>query len=152
CFGERGSYLLDFYHVSEYLSAAGEQIAPMDAGSWREQQQGRLKENRLDEVLAELREHLEPVGTREEDTPVRACCRYLNNHREQLDYKSALEKGLPIGSGEIESGHRHVIQARLKRPGAWWKEKNAEKMLALRVARANFEWESYWERQRQGAV
>jgi len=57
---------------------------------------------------------------------------------------------LPIGSGEIESRHRHVIQARLKRAGAWWKEENAEKMLALRVARANCEWESYRQVQRQG--
>ena len=61
-----------------------------------------------------------------------------------------LEQGLPSGSGEVESGHRHVIQARLKRPGAWWKEENAEKMLALRVARANREWDSYWQGQRQG--
>lgn len=150
CFGEQGSYLLDFYHVSEYLNAAGKQIAPLDAASWRKEQQGRLKENRLEDVLAELTRHWEPVGTREEDAPVLACHRYLNNHREHLNYKGAIEHGLPIGSGEIESGHRHVIQARLKRPGAWWKEENAEKMLALRVARANQEWDSYWQGQRQG--
>lgn len=151
CFGERGSYLLDFYHVSEYLSAAAEQIAPLDAVSWRREQQQRLKENRLADVLSALEGCLEPVGTREEEAPVRACYRYLSNHREHLDYQSALEQGLPIGSGEIESGHRHVIQARLKLSGAWWKEENAEKMLALRVTRANFEWESYWQDQRQGA-
>lgn len=150
CFGARGSYLLDFYHVSEYLSAAAEQIAPVDAACWRQQQQARLKENRLSEVLAELEPYLEPAWKGEEEAPVRACYRYLANHRAHLDYKGALEKGLPIGSGEIESGHRHVIQARLKRAGAWWKEENAEKMLALRVARANSEWESYWQAQRQG--
>ena len=49
--------------------------------------------------------------------PVRACLRYLSNRPHQLDYKGALEKGLPIGSGEIESAHRYVIQQRLKLPG-----------------------------------
>ena len=45
---------------------------------------------------------------------------------------------------EVESGHRHVIQQRLKLAGCWWKENNAEAMLGLRVARANQLWNSYW--------
>jgi hypothetical protein len=49
-----------------------------------------------------------------------------------------------LGSGEIESGHRHVVQQRLKLAGSWWKESNAEKMLGLRVARANQLWQRYW--------
>ncbi|NOQ13881.1 MAG: hypothetical protein GQ583_05275, partial [Methyloprofundus sp.] len=52
---------------------------------------------------------------------------------------------LPIGSGEIESAHRYVIQKRLKLSGAWWKEENIERMLALRVVRANEEWDEYWD-------
>jgi len=51
---------------------------------------------------------------------------------------------LPIGSGEIESAHRYIIQERLKITGAWWKEENAADMLALRINRANRNWESYW--------
>jgi hypothetical protein len=31
-----------------------------------------------------------------------------------------LKLGLPIGSGMIESGHRHVLHARLKKAGAAW--------------------------------
>jgi len=63
--------------------------------------------------------------------------------------KGALERGLPIGSGEIESGHKSVLQRRLKLSGAWWKLENAEKMMALRITRANGEWQSYWSRLRQ---
>jgi hypothetical protein len=37
-----------------------------------------------------------------------------------------------------------VIQQRLKLAGGWWRESNAETMLALRVARANQLWEHYW--------
>jgi hypothetical protein len=57
---------------------------------------------------------------------------------------------LPIGSGEIESGNRSVVQERLKISGAWWAEENARKMLALRVARANGEWPAYWQQQLTG--
>ncbi len=54
------------------------------------------------------------------------------------------QQDLPIGSGEIESAHRYLIQKRLKLPGAWWLAVNAENMLALRVNRANGEWHNYW--------
>ena len=76
--------------------------------------------------------------------PVRSCHRYLSNRTEQLDYKGAIEKNLPIGSGEIESAHRYVIQERLKLSGAWWKSENVEPMLALRVVRGNDQWDEYW--------
>jgi hypothetical protein len=33
----------------------------------------------------------------------------------------------------------------LKLSGAWWKERNAESMLALRIIRENNEWDGYWE-------
>ena len=77
-------------------------------------------------------------------TPVRDACRYLQERQNHLDYAAARRHKLPIGSGEIESGHRHVIQQRLKLSGAWWKESNLEPMLQLRVARANHLWILYW--------
>ena len=77
---------------------------------------------------------------------VKLCCASQSSLTiDQLNYKGAIEKGLPIGSGEIESAHRYVIQKRLKLSGAWWKEENIERMLALRVIRANEEWGVYWD-------
>ena len=75
---------------------------------------------------------------------MRAAIRYLSNRIDQLDYRSAIEKDLPIGSGMIESGHRHVLQARLKKAG--WTQENAESMAPLRVARANEEDQLYWKK------
>jgi len=49
---------------------------------------------------------------RGQPAPVRACFRYISNHSNFLDYKGAMAAGLPIGSGEIESGHRYVFQSR----------------------------------------
>ena len=54
--------------------------------------------------------HLAPDEIENNKAPVRSCYRYLSNRKEQLDYKGAIEKGLPIGSGEIESAHSKSIE------------------------------------------
>ena len=141
-FGPQGDYLVDFYHVSEYLAAAATIIKPKDPRNWRRRQQGRLLENKVAAVLRALAPHLEPEGAAA--APVRAAHRYLSERRAHLDYAGAVAAGWEIGSGEIESGHRHVIQQRLKLAGSWWREPNAEAMLGLRVARSNQLWQRYW--------
>jgi len=141
CFGAQASYLVGFYHVSEDLGAAAKHYAP-EASAWLHTQQQHLKANRLDTVLAALAAYAEPDETPE--APVNACRRYLANRRHQLDYRRALARGLPIGSGEIESAHRYVVQQSLKRPGAWRTPQNAKRLLALRLNRANRQWAQYW--------
>jgi len=68
----------------------------------------------------------------------------LSHRQDQLDYQSAMAQGLPIGSGEIESAHRYIVQKRLKLPGAWWRAANADHMLAVRLNRANRQRHDYW--------
>lgn len=134
----------DGAHVSEYLAAAAEVIQPKNPKGWRQRQQGRLLENKVTSVLRAMESHLETVAA--ENQPVNAAYQYLSKRRQQLDYAAARSAGLPIGSGEIESGHRHVIQQRLKLAGCWWKETHAQAMLNLRVARSNNLWNSYWSK------
>lgn len=151
-FGKQASYLLDFFPVSEYLAAASQSIAGSQAKHWLTEKQAWRKENQSAEVIAELFKWREAETVAEEFAPVRKAYRYLSERREYLDYKRALAEGLPIGSGEIEGGHRSVVQARLKKSGAWWRKENADKMLSLRVCRANGEWKSYWQQLRQAHV
>ena len=142
-FGQQGSYLLDFYHVSEYLAQAASRVAGANKQrEWTRRQQARLLSNQHRKVLRSLEGHLEPPNTQE--APVSAAHRYLTERHDCLDYMSARANKLPIGSGEIESGHRHVIQKRLKLAGAWWKQTNAQAMLKLRSARANNQWSQHW--------
>jgi hypothetical protein len=151
-FGTQARYLVDFYHLCDYLSAAGEVIAGNDKPAWMEEKKDWLKDNRWKDVLAALRPCLEPAHLPDPEAPVRACIRYLSNHSNFLDYKGALAAGLPIGSGEIESGHRYVFQNRLKIAGGWWKTENLKKMIALRVLRANRGWADYWNNMHQAAA
>jgi len=149
-FGENGRYLIDFWHVCEYLAAASKAIYPSteeEAKSWVEKQKECLKNNQVDTVLSELIPHCEPLSIDDAQATVRVCYRYLNQRQDQLFYQEAMSRDLPIGSGEIESAHRYLVQQRLKRSGAWWRIGNAEHMLSLRIHRANHLWQDYWEEQ-----
>lgn len=143
-FGEQHRLLCDFYHASEYLAAASKTCAPTRSESWRRTQQKRLKGSACTRVIEELARHLEPPGTPEPEAPVQNAHRYLSNRADSLDYKSALDHGLPIGSGLIESGHRHVLHARLKKAGTSWLPQTAQSLAQLRVLRANNLWSSLW--------
>jgi hypothetical protein len=158
----RATFLLDFYHLSEYLANAADVIAGEQKRIWLKQQQSRLKENRVDEVLDELHAHCESHDlikcrrrhspNEKEECPADRCKRYIEGRLDYLDYKSAVQARLPIGTGEVEAGHRSIIQPRVKRSGAWWLIDNVQKILALRTYRANQEWESYWAKLRQQAA
>jgi hypothetical protein len=145
-FGTNGTYLIDFYHLCDYLSAAASSCVPNKEKRWMDEQKIRLKQGEMQKVLSELRKYDEPLDVPEEEAPVRKCKRYMENRPDQLDYKGAIEQDLPIGSGEVESAHRYVVQKRLKLAGAAWKFDNADNMLALRVLRANNEWCDYWRK------
>lgn len=145
-FGSNGTYLIDFYHLCEYLSAAAPHCVPDDGDkdAWLKTQKEALKSSEYSRVLHALKPYLEPNSTEDSQASVRACYRYIKNRPEQLDYKAAIEKELPIGSGEVESAHRYVLQKRLKLPGAWWSIGCAKNMINLRTCRANNLWNDYW--------
>jgi hypothetical protein len=143
-FGAQGHFLCDYFHVSQYLGDAASTCRPSQPDQWRRTQQKRLKRGDVKRVIDALKEHLEAESTPEEDAPVRNGHRYLSNRLDCLDYPQALALGLPIGSGMIESGHRHVLQARLKKAGAAWLPHHADHIAHLRVLRANHQWLSFW--------
>jgi hypothetical protein len=138
-FAPQGHYLLDLYHVCDYLAA----VWPGDKATVHAHRDA-LKAGQLPAVLTALRARLEPTECPDEQAPARCALRYLENRLDQLDYPAALREGLPVGSGLIESAHRHLLQARLKLAGAWWSEPNAHAMAQLRVCRANHHWDAFW--------
>ncbi len=151
-FGTQGTFLVDFYHLCEYFTAAAPSCAPEDPDAWIKTQARRMKTNQVSEVLNSLRPYREPENVDDDHAPVRKAYRYIHNRPGQFRYQEAREADLPIGSGEVESAHRYVPQARLKIAGAWWKRDNAQRMLNLRVTRANDDWDDYWAAEHQHAA
>lgn len=144
-FGEDADYLIDYYHLLEYLCAAATTIAPGKEKNWKRTQKRRLRKGQYKKVIATLKKALEPESLSDEDAPVRRAWRYMTNRTNAFNYHLALEKELPIGSGMIESSHGHILQSRMKKNGMAWTKENAEPMVQLRILRANNQWEQYWE-------
>jgi hypothetical protein len=138
----QATYTVDFHHVSDYLAAAAQVVAPGRNKDWLHEQQELLLQNKASQVLRTLEPRLEPAQQKE--APLRSAHGYIVERQKYMDYAGARAAGLPIGSGEVESGHKHVLQKRLKIAGAWWLERNAERMLQLRTVRANGDWDKYW--------
>jgi len=140
-FGSQAKYLIDFYHASEYLAAASHECARIEPIKWLHAQQQLLKCGRYETVLTNLSNY----AHEHEGSATYKCYHYLKKRTHQLHYDEAIQNDLPIGSGEIESGHRYIIQNRIKITGAWWLEDNAESMANLSIHRANNKWDEYWK-------
>jgi len=144
-FGTRHKLLIDFYHVCEYLSEAKDALAVNETArkKWYEEQKENLLKGQTKKALTQLKAQCS--GREEGSNPVSTCLNYLSKRQDHLDYQSARAKDLPIGSGEVESGHRHILQQRLKIPGAWWLLETADEMSHLRALRANGRWTELWK-------
>ena len=143
-FGEQLLFTVDFFHLSDYLAAASQSCNPKHPKRWLKTQQDRLKKGAAKKVIQALEANAEADSLPDELAPVRCALRYLRNRLDQIDYPRALANNLPIGSGLIESGNRHVLQARLKRAGTAWLKQNAHDLAQLRVLRSNDRWDEYW--------
>lgn len=141
--------ILDFPHAVEHLNAAAQVCfgeGTPAAVAWLDQQATALRTGEPDAVLRAL--SLLPVG-RAPDPAAAATARdqtlgYLRARRAQIDYARFRRRGLPIGSGMVESGHKIVVQARLKGAGMHWARPNVDPMLALRCAACNDRWDAAW--------
>lgn len=69
---------------------------------------------------------------------------YLAARWEQIQSAVFVARGLPIGSGGVESGHKVVMPARRTGPGMHWAPANVNPLLALRCAACNDRWAARW--------
>lgn len=142
-FGVQSHFLIDFFHMCEYLAEADPWCDALNSKEWLEERKKLMKEGEHKKVLEELQSRRMQLETLPESNGLDKCIGYFKKRISYMDYGEARAKDLSIGSGEIESRHRHIVQKRLKIAGAWWKENSANLMLQLRTARANNDWEAY---------
>lgn len=140
-FGCQMKFTIDFFHLCDYLSLAAD-IFSENKAEWMKKTKAGLKKGQIRTILAELKKQQEQYP---DHKGLIDCIRYIENRESQFAYDEAIAKGLPIGSGKIESTHRNIIQQRMKKPGAWWKIDLAEAMINFRVLRANGDWNEFWE-------
>ena len=137
-------FILDHSHLVSHLYETAEALkyegAPRE--SWVRKKLEQISAGGVQKVLRELQRTAKSC---DRAGRLRA---YLERFQDAVWYDHFKAEGYPIGSGEIESAHRYIPQKRLKIAGASWKPETINKMLALRVIRANDWWKEFWQ-QRQ---
>ncbi len=136
------SYILDRFHLAGHMHETAEEMGldEEDRARWVERRMERIDRGAVKSVIGELNAY---HGSGQERA--RRLAGYLHRFRDSVRYDAYRERGLPIGSGEVESAHRSIPQKRLKLPGACWHPDSINPMLALRVVRANHHWDDFWE-------
>jgi hypothetical protein len=146
----RTVHVLDFCHAAHHISLALKELA-LDETQRREtfgRMRKLLKHSRYDQVVKEL-ERL--ARGQPEDSDIWTEIRYLKRHGQEghLQYAKFRRRGIPCGSGAIESAIRRVINQRLKSNAVYWLQENVEAMFAVRAILLCDRWEETLRRVRQ---
>lgn len=128
--------ILDFFHAKERLSTFGKSYfkTAEEQAVWLEKQETLLFDDQIKQIIEQI-SGLECSGATKKvqsDTVT-----YLSNNQCRMYYKTYQSKGYLIGSGAIESAHRHVLQQRFKLSGQRWSLVGFQQTCNLRVALKN---------------
>ncbi len=129
---ERFVAVVDYYHAVEHLQKVADLRANWSAAKrkgWMARTKKLLRSGRIEEVndaIEQLR-----VGRRAKAMETER--NYFARNRDRMRYHDIERRGIPIGSGAVESAVRRIVNLRLKSNATNWLEHNAEAMLQLRT-------------------
>jgi len=134
---ERFTEVVDYFHAVERLGDFAKSRTWTDEyrRSWVALQKARLKAGEIEDIEATLRVMAGRDGA-DLDTE-RA---YWERNRERLRFAAFRRRGLPNGSGAVESSVRRVVNLRLKGASITWTEEHAEGVLHLRAHAKSGRW------------
>lgn len=144
--------IIDFYHVSEYLSKASKAIYSEEKKQeeWLEYALNLLKKS--DYASLVLLKDMEKVYEENRVSKVlkgdlKSSITYFTNHYHQMKYSEALELNLPIGSGITESACKVLVKQRMCISGAKWSNRGASAILNLKAINStNGRWNQFWKK------
>lgn len=125
--------VVDFYHAAEHTWAVARALfgdGTVAARVWAHARITELLAQGADPVRRAL---ADATATTPEATEILRRERgYFRTNAHRMNYPTLREQGLPIGSGAVEASATHLVQQRMKRPGARWSEPGAQAVLNLR--------------------
>lgn len=125
--------IVDFYHAGEHLWAVAAALYGSGSAAAKDWAETRVDALRTQGVVPVLR----ALWAVRAEGPAAGVLRrergYFLRNRHRMAYPDFRARGLPVGSGAVESAARHVIQQRLKRAGARWEEPGAQAIATLRA-------------------
>lgn len=153
--------VIDFYHVTEYLSKAAFAAHPSKTGKqerikWLEAKCHQLKHDTEGprEILNELKRYTRkrklPRDVREN---LEAAITYLTNNIHRMSYAEHMKSNLPIGSGVTEAACKTLIKQRFCKSGMRWAQKGVKAVLRLReFMQTTGRWRQLWSKINQYGV
>jgi len=144
--------ILDLYHAKEHIwdtarqlyggagkqkdKGAGKSKKPSSkdrkTAGWAKARIAELKKGNIDAIIKDL--HRRRPKRKEAQESVESLIGYLEENKERMNYSKYKAGGLTLGSGNIESGIKNVVNQRMKGCGMRWAVDRAENMLNLRAA------------------
>ncbi len=121
----------DFYHAVEHLTAITELLAGWSDKKkkrWARKMRHWLLDGRVNDVI----QAAEALCQGRNAAKIRVEVAYFVQRKTMMRYRAFKRRGIPIGSGAVESAIRRVINLRLKGPSIFWRKESAERMLHMR--------------------
>jgi len=132
-FGGERTEIVDWWHSAEHLWDLSKVLhgeGTRAATAWAEHAKHLLWRHGPVPLLALLRETAAP-----NDDALKVLQRergYFTTNALRMQYPVFRKQGLPIASGAVEGGAKHLVQQRMKRAGRRWSELGARAILHLR--------------------
>ncbi len=126
----QATQILDWFHATAYVWDAATAIwgaADASRRAWAERQVTALWQGQVADVL----DALQAQATAGE--AVQVAHTYFTNQQARMNYPAYRARGLPIGSGTVESGCKQIISARLKQAGMIWCADGARQVAKVRA-------------------
>lgn len=133
--------ILDYYHLKENVYGFAEYLHPNNEDQreqWSENILNEIEKGNVDEVIENLPENIDIEDDNNQYVPNLRT--YLQNNKDRINYEEYRDQGFYIGSGAVESGHKKVIQQRLKQPGMHWDKDNCQSVASLRTKYCSDQW------------
>jgi hypothetical protein len=147
--------LLDFFHVTEYLSNVSYAAYPEKTDKakrevWLHDRCTQLKNEpgSVNNLIAEMEKLSAKTSlTKKIKKDLSAALTYFENHDHMMDYPAQSARKPPIGSGVTEAACKTSVKQRLCCSGMRWKDKGAKVILSLRaLVQSKGRWQQFWER------
>ena len=137
---ERFVAIVDYYHAVEHLQKTADLRVNWSAAkrkAWMARNKKLLRAGCVERVIQAIDNLC--VGRRAK--AIQTERNYFVRNIERMRYRDFERRGLPIGSGAVESAVRRIVNLRLKSNATYWLEPNAEAVLHLRAVLKAGRWE-----------
>lgn len=141
--------ILDIVHVSEYVWKAGNAILGENSElrtPWVREVLSDILDGKIAQVIDNLKDNLEKTKLSESAKKLlQKTITYFTNHQHKMDYKTYLDRGMPVSTALVESSCGHLVKDRMERSGMRWSMQGAQNMMDARAVKKNGDWEDFME-------